>query len=889
MAVAQQAPDAADALRLVQTDPHQAREVAGAWLERSTAALDPAGMAAAQRILGLAARELGDVDGAIRAFGESIGTAEHAGLAKHAAEARMSLSMALAFRGDLRQALEEADLAGMVLRGTDAAALLMNRAAVLHMLGDAEGALDGYRRVLASFRRQGNALMEGRCLNNRGVLRISMGNLAGAEADFRRAELVFGQLGQDLAVADVRENLGYVAAARGDVPAALALYDLADEDYRRMKVPRAYLLTDRCELLLSVRLVAEARSAAEQAVAELVASKRGLDLAVARLGLSHAALLEGDTAAAFDQAREAERGFRAQRRASWLALARFAVLRATSPGDAPNAADLAAALVAASRTAGALEEAGWALPAAQARIMAGTLALRMGRPATAVQELRRASRARRGGPAQLRMQGWHAEALLRDAQGDRRGAERALRAGLQILDGHRAALGATELRVHSSTHGTELARFGLRLALASGDPHRVLAWAERWRAATLLLAPARPPEGLDRALAHDLADLRLVVAEIEKAALAGGETAGLVRRQAALEGAVRQRTRQAAGDKGQAGSVVSVTSLRAALGEAVLVELLELDGALHAVTVRAGGVRLHALGPLTPIANELDALHFALRRLARAGASPERIAAAGQSATLSVERLDRLLFKLLRKDLGDEALVMVPTGALHALPWGLLPACRGRPVCVTPSATLWHRAQARASERSPRHGERVVLVAGPGLPGAAAEVASLRRRYPSATSFTPRSAKVEAVLSALDGASLAHVAAHGRFRADNPLFSSLVLGDGPLMVYDIERIRRAPRQIVLSACDSGVSGVRPGDELMGLAAALFAQGAATLVASVVPVPDAATRGLMVGYHRALASTGSPAAALAEVGASQVAGDPARYAAAGAFVCFGSGW
>jgi CHAT domain-containing protein len=148
---------------------------------------------------------------------------------------------------------------------------------------------------------------------------------------------------------------------------------------------------------------------------------------------------------------------------------------------------------------------------------------------------------------------------------------------------------------------------------------------------------------------------------------------------------------------------------------------------------------------------------------------------------------------------------------------------------------------------------------------------------------------VESVLSALDGASLAHIAAHGRFRADNPLFSSLVLADGPLMVYDIERMRRAPRQIVLSACDSGVSGVRPGDELMGLAAALFAQKASTLVASVVPVSDEATRPLMLRYHKALQATGSPAAALARVGQAALGDDSAAYAAAAAFVCFGAGW
>jgi len=912
-------PDPAEALRLVQTDPHRARRVAALALTRALAAQDALGVATSRRALGLAARELGDLESAVDHLTGAVAAATDARLLVPAAEARMSLSFVHAFRGDMSAALRELELAGGVLRGPAASQLHMQRANLFQLLGRADEALEGYRRAMAAFRRQGDTLRLGRCLNNRGLLWAKMQNLPAAERDFVRAEQIFLELGQDLAVSDVRRHLGLVAAYRGDVIAALALYDLADEYYRRANVGRADLLVDRCDLLLSVRLIAEARVAAQQAVAELEASGHGLDLARARLSLAHAALLEGDVATAKENAEQARRAFVAQRRPSWQALARFAVLRATWLGGMRSPAILAAAR----HTARVLEAAGWAIPAIQARVMAALLALEVGRTPTAVRELRQASGRRGGGPVELRIQAWYAEALLRNAQGNPHGADAALRAGLRVLDAHRAALGATELRVHSSTHGTELARLGLRLALPSGDARRVLAWAERWRAATMLLRPGTAPQASDAELRRDLTDLRFVVAELEKAALEGKDTAGLLRRQVALERAIRQRSRQAAGARAAEGSVVGVAALRASLAEAVLVELVELDGQLHAVVVRARGLRLHPLGPLAAVGNELDALHFALRRLARAGTSPERARAAGESAAVSAARLDAILLGPLREDLGDGPLVLVPTGALHALPWGLLATCRGRPVSVAPSATLWHRASARRAPAGPsapagraapgassvpadpsdpagRAGRaaasvlaggqgRVVLVAGPGLPGAAAEVAALRRRYPGATSFTPRRARVEDVLSALDGASLAHIAAHGRFRSDNPLFSSLALGDGPLMVYDIERMRRAPRRIVLSACDSGVSGVRPGDELMGLAAALFAQEAATLVASVVPVSDEATRPLMVAFHKALQDTGGPAAALARVAASQEGADPAAYAASAAFVCFGAGW
>jgi CHAT domain-containing protein len=68
------------------------------------------------------------------------------------------------------------------------------------------------------------------------------------------------------------------------------------------------------------------------------------------------------------------------------------------------------------------------------------------------------------------------------------------------------------------------------------------------------------------------------------------------------------------------------------------------------------------------------------------------------------------------------------------------------------------------------------------------------------------------VLAAIDGARPAHIAAHGLFRADSPLFSSLLLDDGPLTVYDAEGLRHAPYQLVLPACESGVQSPAEADE-----------------------------------------------------------------------------
>ncbi|WP_143264400.1 CHAT domain-containing protein, partial [Amycolatopsis kentuckyensis] len=164
-----------------------------------------------------------------------------------------------------------------------------------------------------------------------------------------------------------------------------------------------------------------------------------------------------------------------------------------------------------------------------------------------------------------------------------------------------------------------------------------------------------------------------------------------------------------------------------------------------------------------------------------------------------------------------------------------------------------------------------------------AEAAALARRYPGARRFTGRTARVEPVLAALDGAALGHIAAHGVFRTDNPLFSALRLADGPLTVYDLERLASPPRQVVLSGCDSGRSAVHAGDELLGLASALLALGTTSLVATVLPIPDDAGRALMVRHHRHLAAGCTPAAALARAQA-ELPDSPA----ASSYVCYGAG-
>ena len=204
--------------------------------------------------------------------------------------------------------------------------------------------------------------------------------------------------------------------------------------------------------------------------------------------------------------------------------------------------------------------------------------------------------------------------------------------------------------------------------------------------------------------------------------------------------------------------------------------------------------------------------------------------------------------------------MVVPTGVLHGVPWGALAPLRGRPVSVSPSLSAW-AAAARGRGRS---GSRcaVALIAGPGLRFADEEVAALAAIHDGAVVVRADESSAAGTIELFGGRGLVHLACHGAFRTDNPLFSTLSLADGPLTVYDLERAASMPEVVVLSACSVGTSAAINGGTLLGLSSALGAFGAATVIAPLTPVNDERVLAVMQRLHTGLAAGAAPAAALA---------------------------
>lgn len=857
--------DAAELLALALSDPLAALAKARDVLRLGG---DDLSASYAHQAAGIVLRDRGEIAAALQELRAAIRATRRIGRRDREADVRATLGAALVMAGRSREGLDELDAAAGNAHGELLAKIRLRRGHVLYLIGRSDEALIELHRALGVVRRSGDLLWQARILNNRSLVHLAVGALARADADAALAQSLFDELGQGLESVQACHNQAIVASRRGDLPTALRLLDLAESRYRKLGVSEPDLVVDRGQVLLAAGLATDAVEAAVEALAE--AALQPVKRAELLYFAAKAALAAAEPARAEAWAQDAIRLFRTQQRPAWEARARLLRYQARYLCDDRSKRLLTGLLTLAPRLARLnVEEAGLAF------LLAGRLAQHRGDNATADANFAMAATARRSGSPLTRATGWLAVAMQAASGNTAGGLLRACGRGLDALDEHRLVFGAAEVRAVATSHGRDLATLAIDAAAGSGSPRSMLQWAERWRA-TSLAEPSIRAHG-DPELQGQLAALRHTARRLEEMDPEGAATAVVRHQRDEYEAAVwRQRLRLSG--EFAVPSRLDIDEVSASLGTSRLISLVEARGALYSLTVHDGRVRKHEIGPWANALREVRFARFALRRAAHA-----------RSAAMPglADRLQRALLGPAARLLDGGPVVIVPPAVLHQAPWGLLPALQEVALSVSPSVALWLRARAAAAKPADHP---VSLVLGPGLKGGGSEISRLATLHGAATvlgaGLGADPATIDAVLASMNGAWLAHIAAHGHFRADSPLFSSLRLDDGPLFVHDLDRLSKPPLRVVLSACDSGVSTPVGADELLGLLSGLLGAGSAGVLASVVPVDDEAAVPFMVTVHRGLISGKSmPEAALE--GRRAAAGDALAVATAASFSVWGA--
>jgi CHAT domain-containing protein len=205
-------------------------------------------------------------------------------------------------------------------------------------------------------------------------------------------------------------------------------------------------------------------------------------------------------------------------------------------------------------------------------------------------------------------------------------------------------------------------------------------------------------------------------------------------------------------------------------------------------------------------------------------------------------------------------------------------------LAVAPSARMALRGLQRppvAPQRALALGESTRLL------NTAREAEFVAAQFGDAIAFVGEQASLQALEAHASSADVLHLACHAQFRSDNPRFSALHLSDGALTVERAESLDLKPCTVVLSACETGVTELSTGDEMVGLVRAFMVAGAARVLASLWPVDDAVTLAFMSRFYTALIRGHTTAGALRSAQAAIAREHPHPYFWA-AFTLYG-GW
>ena len=275
-------------------------------------------------------------------------------------------------------------------------------------------------------------------------------------------------------------------------------------------------------------------------------------------------------------------------------------------------------------------------------------------------------------------------------------------------------------------------------------------------------------------------------------------------------------------------------------------------------------------------------------------------------------QLYELIFAKLEPFVESDRLIVMPHGALHYVPFHALLDRRGYlidrfEISYAPSTAVLklcrergaqmrtdHHANGRLKEakngashlrligKSSRYdyGKMVALgVADGDTPSINVEVNALRGIFSDAVTLTGQEATRSNLMKFAPGARFLHLASHGYFRRDNPMFSFLKLADSSLNFYNLLDLKLNAEMVTLSACHTGVNMVFPGDELHGLMRGFLYAGAPSVVASLWAANDESTAEFMCKMYSRIQAGDSKRAALraAQLAVKEVYGHPYYWA------------
>lgn len=830
-------------------------------------------------VSGLKSLVLGDLGSAIRSFTEArdILLANKEDL--EAAEVAVAMVYPLALAGEEDAAIEIGQSALKVFLDNDK---LLSAAKIEHNLGNIFHRRDRYseaeayfRSALTRFDRIDDATKFAQISNSLANAIAHQAKLAEAETIYQDALEYAKVSNQSVLIAEIESNLGRLNVVRGRIDRAVFYFESSLRCYESLGLPLQTAVSELeiAESFVELNLFKEGIGILERLVPIFRAKRMNQELCSSLSHYAFSLLQAGNrdaAAKALTELVEAAEAGGSSVLKGYAHLLRFRLLLDTG--------DLEPAAIALSRAREFLIAGGSAVRAAQAELATGTLQMALGHHDRALDPLQKAlsiADEHRLSRVELDTQAAIGRAYL--LLGELKQSEMHLKRAVELTETLRAPIAGEEFRLGFLSDKVrayqDLIDLNLKKA-TDGSRQEAFLISERARSRTLFEAINDPNSGPlieNEVLQRKREELTLL--NFRNSRAEDGDRGAEERRSAriaTLEREIDEQHLRASATtfrKRQewaldAGSFVEVCER---LDEhTLLIEYAAAGDRLVAFVVGKEGVRgVVEFGPIEKLSE--DVYRF---RLLAAPTFLDEIHINFSQVRSCLEGLYRSYFAPIEPYIGDcNRVVVIPFQDLFHIPFHSLHDGNGFMIeelefVYAPSAMIYLGLCRRQEVASGSTANVAIGVDAVDLSWVRQEIEEFCEIFTEAIRLEGSDATKAGLARSVAGADIVHIACHGVFRADNPLYSSLRLHDGPLMVRDCRALDLSKcRLAVLSACETGISKITDGEEALGLVRGFLSAGAANLVLSHWVVEDSATRRIMKRFYELLNEGRSPSSAL----------------------------
>jgi CHAT domain-containing protein len=737
-----------------------------------------------------------------------------------------------------------------------------------------------FEEALARYRHAHDELLEvgeprdvATILLNIAVCCINLDDFDNAFDTYRRARAYCLEHGLPLLVLNADYNIASLHFRRGEYSTALELYRAVQTQSETLgdRYYRALCLLNRSDLYLELNLTEEGGELAERALAAFKQLEMDYEAAKALTNVALSAGQRGNTAQAlklFDRARRLFGAEDNQVSQALVDLYRAIVLHRR--GRNTESARWCR------RARATFANAGLPVKVAVCDLLLARLALERGAFSRASRFAATAlERARETGVPALVVQGHFIQGLIAEAEGDDKRALAQLESAHAGLERLRSHLRGEGLRVAFLKDKVEVYEALVSVCLAQSPEYREVAFSciEEAKSrnladqiafrATSIAPRARPDVG--QAVWQLRQELnwyyhRIESEETRRERESTARLQGLRQRAKALEArlletlrAVREVDEEFAALQG--GGTCTLSEIQASLpSETTLVEYYQARDRLYACVVDRERLEIVPLAPASRVHSLFRLLQFQLSKFRLQADYTRAFANELQGATEAhLFDLYSELVAPIRSRIRGSHLIIVPHDILHCLPFHAL--WDGErfmiddfTVSYAPSASVYRLC----SIKTPVVHQTSLVMGVPteSMPHVAQEIHEVAATLPSPIVFMGREATSERLSSLGPDSRFIHIATHGLFRRDSPMFSSIELGNGPVSLIDLYELDLSAELVTLSGCSTGVNAVIGGDEVVGLVRGLLYSGARAVLLTLWDAYDSSTAAFMKTFYGA---------------------------------------